>query len=67
MKPPDVTDGLILRLLIVVECGGIASWKLGGRTSTFRIGSDGKLTYTNDYQIDTGGQVQFWSGMVSVS
>ena len=34
--------------------------------STFKVGSDGKLTFTNNYEIDTGGQLQFWSGMVSV-
>ena len=32
--------------------------------STFKVGSDGKLTFTNNYEIDTGGQLQFWSGMV---
>jgi len=34
--------------------------------STFRVGSDGKLTFANNYEIDTGGQLQFWSGMVAV-
>jgi 6-phosphogluconolactonase len=34
--------------------------------STFRVGTDGKLTFTNNYEINTAGQLQFWSGMVSV-
>jgi 6-phosphogluconolactonase len=34
--------------------------------STFRLGPDGKLTFANNYEIDTGGEYQFWSGMVTV-
>lgn len=34
--------------------------------STFRVGNDGKLTFANNYETDTGGQLQFWSGMVAV-
>jgi 6-phosphogluconolactonase len=34
--------------------------------ATFKVGADGKLTFTNNYEIDTAGQLQFWSGMVSV-
>jgi 6-phosphogluconolactonase (cycloisomerase 2 family) len=34
--------------------------------ATFKVGADGKLTFTNNYEIDTGGKLQFWSGMVSV-
>lgn len=34
--------------------------------SSFKVGSDGKLAFTNNYEIDTAGQLQFWSGMVSV-
>jgi 6-phosphogluconolactonase (cycloisomerase 2 family) len=34
--------------------------------ATFRIGSDGKLSFANNYQVDTGGETQFWSGMVTV-
>ena len=34
--------------------------------ATFRIGADGKLAFANNYAIDTGGALQFWSGMVSV-
>jgi 6-phosphogluconolactonase len=34
--------------------------------ATFRVGSDGKLSFANNYEIDTGGELQFWSGMVTV-
>jgi 6-phosphogluconolactonase len=34
--------------------------------ATFKVGDDGKLTFTNNYEIDTAGNLQFWSGMVSV-
>jgi 6-phosphogluconolactonase (cycloisomerase 2 family) len=34
--------------------------------STFRVGQDGKLAFANNYEIDTGGELQFWSGMVAV-
>ena len=34
--------------------------------STFKVGADGKLTFTNNYEIDTAGKLQFWSGMVAV-
>jgi 6-phosphogluconolactonase len=32
--------------------------------ATFRVGDDGKLTLANNYEVDTGGDLQFWSGMV---
>jgi 6-phosphogluconolactonase len=34
--------------------------------TTFRVGDDGKLTFTNAYEVDTGGLMQFWSGMVAL-
>jgi 6-phosphogluconolactonase len=34
--------------------------------AAFRVGSDGKLTFARNYEIDTGGELQFWSGMVTV-
>ena len=33
--------------------------------ATFRIGSDGKLAFANNYEIETGAKTQFWSGMVT--
>jgi 6-phosphogluconolactonase len=34
--------------------------------TTFRVGADGKLTFVNAYDVDTGGALQFWSGMVGL-
>lgn len=34
--------------------------------ATFSVGSDGRLKFTNNYEIDTAGQLQFWSGMVAL-
>src|SRR5215469_4158728 len=33
--------------------------------ATFRIGADGKLSFANNYEIETRGDTQFWSGMVT--
>jgi 6-phosphogluconolactonase len=33
--------------------------------ATFRVGTDGKLTFANSYEIETGSDLQFWSGMVT--
>ena len=33
--------------------------------ATFRVGTDGKLTFANNYEVETGGELQFWSGMVA--
>ena len=35
--------------------------------TTFRVGADGKLTFANAYEVDTGGRMQFWSGMVALA
>jgi 6-phosphogluconolactonase len=32
--------------------------------ATFRIGDDGKLAFANNYEVETGGETQFWSGMI---
>jgi 6-phosphogluconolactonase (cycloisomerase 2 family) len=34
--------------------------------STFHVGADGKLTFASNTEIETGGEYQFWSGMVTV-
>ena len=34
--------------------------------TTFRVGADGKLAFINAYEVDTGGAMQFWSGMVAL-
>jgi 6-phosphogluconolactonase len=33
--------------------------------ATFRVGSDGKLSFANSYEIETRGESQFWSGVVT--
>jgi 6-phosphogluconolactonase len=33
--------------------------------ATFRVGTDGKLTFANNYEIETRGESQFWSGVVA--
>lgn len=35
--------------------------------ATFRIESDGKLSFANSYEVETKGDTQFWSGMVTLS
>jgi 6-phosphogluconolactonase len=35
--------------------------------SVFQIADDGKLSFVRKYDIDTGGQRQFWTGMVTLS
>ena len=32
--------------------------------SVFRIGADGKLEFARKYDVDTGGRIMFWMGMV---
>jgi 6-phosphogluconolactonase len=33
--------------------------------ATFKVGSDGKLGFANSYEVETGSDTQFWSGMVT--
>jgi len=35
--------------------------------SVLRIGDDGKLTFVHKYDIDTGTETQWWSGMVPMA
>jgi len=35
--------------------------------SCYRIGDDGRLAFVRSYDIETGGKLQFWSGMVAVA
>ena len=32
----------------------------------YRVGGDGKLDFVRKYDVDTGGHMQFWSGMVTL-
>jgi len=49
---------------LVREAFGLST--IPANISAFKVGSDGKPTFTNNYEIDTAGQLQFRSGMVSV-
>jgi 6-phosphogluconolactonase (cycloisomerase 2 family) len=35
--------------------------------SCYRIGDDGRLAFVRSYDIETGGKLQFWSGVVAVA
>lgn len=49
--PVDVRDGNTVR---TVHAG----------LSVFRVGDDGRLTFARKYDVDVGGRVMFWMGMV---
>jgi len=34
--------------------------------ATYHVGADGKLGFVNNYEVDTGNAMQFWSGMVAL-
>jgi 6-phosphogluconolactonase len=53
-----------IRPTLVREGAGVRS--VPANLTTFRVGADGKLTFVNAYEVDTGGAMQFWSGMVGV-
>jgi hypothetical protein len=36
------------------------------RLSLFRIGDDGRLTFARAYDVDTGGRLMWWMGMVTI-
>jgi len=46
---------------------GAALKTIPANIATFRIGADGKLAFANSYEIETGGETQFWSGVVTLS
>jgi 6-phosphogluconolactonase len=45
---------------------GAAVRSVPANLTTFRVGDDGKLTFVNAYDVDVGGAMQFWSGMVAL-
>jgi 6-phosphogluconolactonase len=53
-----------IRPMLVREGAGVRS--VPANLTTFRVGADGKLTFANAYEVDTGGAMQFWSGMVGL-
>jgi 6-phosphogluconolactonase len=38
---------------------------ISANIATFRVGSDGRLIFANNYEVETGSEYQFWSGMVT--
>jgi 6-phosphogluconolactonase len=40
---------------------------LSAGLSVYRIGGDGRLDFVRKYDVDTGNQTQFWSGMVTLA
>ncbi|MBV9252484.1 MAG: hypothetical protein JO227_24985 [Acetobacteraceae bacterium] len=34
--------------------------------STFRVGADGKLSFVQSYDVESGSATQWWSGMVGL-
>jgi 6-phosphogluconolactonase len=53
-----------IRPVLVRDGSGVRS--VPANLTTFRVGTDGKLTFVNAYDVDTGAAMQFWSGMVAV-
>ena len=53
-----------IRPMLVRDAAGVKS--VPANLTTFRVGADGKLTFVNAYEVDTGGLMQFWSGMVAL-
>jgi 6-phosphogluconolactonase len=53
-----------IRPTLVRDGGGVRS--VPANLTTFRVGADGKLTFVNAYDVDTGGAIQFWSGMMEL-
>ncbi len=50
--------------LLVREGGGIKTLSAG--LTVFRVGEDGKLTFSRKYDVDVGTKTQFWTGMVTL-
>jgi len=46
--------------------GGDKVFTLPAGLIVFRIGGDGRLTFARKYDVETGGRLQFWSGMVTL-
>jgi hypothetical protein len=40
--------------------------KVPAKLCVFHVGGDGKLELKRQYHVDTGSQLQFWTGMVTL-
>lgn len=47
--------------------GGDKVFTLPAGLIVYRIGADGRLTFARKYDVETGGRLQFWSGMVTLA
>ncbi|HTH34888.1 MAG TPA: hypothetical protein VL976_10995, partial [Xanthobacteraceae bacterium] len=54
-----------IRPLPLRETSGIRT--VPARQSVYAIGRDGKLAFKRQYDIETGGVYQFWSGMITLA
>ena len=54
-----------IRPLPFRDAGGIRT--VPARQSVYTIGGNGKLAFKRQYDIETGGRYQFWSGMVTLA
>ncbi len=53
-----------LQTMLVRDGDGIKT--VPANLATYHVGADGKLTFANNYEVDTGNAQQFWSGMVAL-
>jgi 6-phosphogluconolactonase len=56
------------KLMVCAHIMGLAlgdGSEIPPRLTLFRIGDDGKLTFARSYDIDTGGRLMWWMGMVT--
>ena len=53
-----------IKPMMVREGGEVSTVPAG--MSVFRIGGDGRLEYVRKYDVETGGKLQFWMGMVGL-
>ena len=57
------------RMMVVAHIMGMSmpdGSEMPTRLTTFRIGDDGKLTFVKAYDIETGGRLMWWAGMVTL-
>ena len=57
------------RMMVVAHIMGMSmpdGSEIPTRLTTFRIGDDGKLTFVKAYDIETGGRLMWWAGMVTL-
>jgi 6-phosphogluconolactonase len=53
-----------IQTMLVREGDGIKT--VPANLATYHVGADGRLSFANNYEVDTGNAQQFWSGMVAL-